>query len=83
MALSNDNDFCVPDQISSDSLGITLTLYRKLVRFGNRMIIEEFLEVNNHASLFLFCPRSIAALHSDVHAHLGCWRNLPIYTGSR
>lgn len=83
MALSNDNDFCVPDQISAGCLGITLTLHRELVWFGNRMIIENLLKVNNRAGLFLLCPWSMAALHSDVHAHLGCWGNLPIYTGSR
>ena len=44
-----------------------------------RIIAENVLKVDHLAVLFLLRPRSMPALHSNLHAHLGCWRHSSTY----
>ena len=78
---SNDNDLCAPlSDMNGLGCGTRLTRYRELARFGGPILIEELLEVNLVAVLFLLCQKKVTTLRFDVHAHLECRRNIPIYS---
>ena len=49
------------------------------MRLGGPILIVEFLKVDILASLFRPSPRWMLALDLDLHADLGCRRNVSIY----
>ena len=56
-----------------------LTWYGNLARVRAPIVVKDLLKVNQVATLFLLCPRSMAAFHLDLHPHLRCRRNTPAY----
>ena len=81
--LSNDNDLCIFCQIyERTSWGSRQTRHGELVHFGGPIIIEKLLNADLFGGLGLFRPGSMAALYLNIHVHLGCRRNISIYTKS-
>ena len=78
--LSNDNDLCNSDQIYAAWLGSQLTWHHEFVFFRGPINIEKVLEIDLFDNLFLPRPRQVIALRLNLHADLGCRRNLSSYT---
>jgi len=76
---SNNNDLCASLSDVSGLVETTLTRYCKLVAVRGPIVIEKLLDVDQYASLFLLRPWEVAALHLNLHTHLGCRRNIAIY----
>ena len=47
--------------------------------FRAPVIIEEFMKIDDFYRLSVSCPTEMTALHSDLSADLGCWRDISIY----
>ena len=46
---------------------------------GGPIFIEELFQADLFDILVLLRPRQMTDLHLNLYAHLGCWRNIPIY----
>lgn len=76
---SNDHNLCAFLSDIRTGCRLRLTLYREFVGCGGPIIIEEILEIDFLASLFLLRPRQMTTLHLDLQAHLRCRSDVSTY----